>query len=277
MRNVSLRLFAITLGAAGLWLAHTQQPQPLTVTKVFDDLHVIVGSGGNVAVYETPEGVILVDDKFEPNFPEIIAKVKSITDKPIRYLLNTHQHGDHTGGNAKMLAAGTELVIHEQARANMSERSMPGLPRLTFSERFAINLGGKEVRAQHYGRGHTNGDAFMYFPAHRALHTGDMFVDGGPFIDYSSGGSGVEWTQTIDRVLKLDFETVIPGHGPVLKRADLVSWKERFENLKAELAGIKRSGKSKEEAVKLFDPTKHKLGDATRWQRSFGGLWDEIR
>src|SRR5688500_7666432 len=214
-----IRLASVSLASAGLWIALTQQPPPadLTVTKVADDLHVIVGPGGNVGVYTTDEGVILIDDKFDQNVAGILEKVKSITDKPIRYVLNTHLHGDHTGGNARMAAAGAELVAHEAARAIMEERKMPGLPRLTFSERFAVNLGGKRVEARHYGRGHTRSDAFIYFPARKVLHTGDMFVGSSPLIDYASGGSGVDWTRTIDAALEMDFETVIPGHGPMMK------------------------------------------------------------
>src|ERR1044071_1887595 len=121
---------AIALAAAaGLWVAWSQgqAPAQLTMEKVTDSLYMIVGSGGNVAVMPTSEGVILVDDKFAQDGPQILAKVKSVTDKPIRYVLNTHQHGDHTGGNAALLAANAEIVIHKQARANMATANMPGI------------------------------------------------------------------------------------------------------------------------------------------------------
>ncbi len=265
---------------AGLWTAHTQQPpaQPLTVTKVFDDLHVIVGSGGNVAVYDTPDGAILVDDKFTQNVPEILEKVKSVTDKTIRYLLNTHLHGDHTGGNAKMMEQGVETVIHENGRVIMEDRKMPGQPRLSYSQQFNVRLGGKVVRARHFGRGHTNGDAVIYFPARKTVHMGDLYVAGAPFVDYSSGGSGVAWPATIDRVLELDFETVIPGHGPILKRADLVQWKQSWEKLREDLRTMKRDGRSKEEAGKAVDFANLPGWSASpMWARTFPGLWDEIR
>ena len=135
----SIRLLTLCLALAGLWTALTQQPPPadLTVEKIADDLHVLVGSGGNVAVYTTPEGVILVDDKFEQNVPQIVAKVKTITDKPIRYVLSTHHHGDHTGGNRKLLEQSAEIIAHRNARANHVRLSQPGPPRITFSEETA--------------------------------------------------------------------------------------------------------------------------------------------
>jgi glyoxylase-like metal-dependent hydrolase (beta-lactamase superfamily II) len=280
-RLIGIRLTGLALALTGCWIGLTQQPPPaeLTVTKVADDLHIIVGSGGNVGVYTTDEGVILIDDKFDQNVPAILEKVKSITDKPIRYVLNTHLHGDHTGGNARMLAAGAEIVAHENARAIMEERKMPGLPRLTYSQRFAVNLGGKRVEARHYGRAHTRSDAIMYFPARKVIHTGDMFVTGSPFIDYSSGGSGIEWTRTLDAALALDFETVIPGHGPVLKREDLLKWKQSFELIKEQARQLKAQGKTREEVAKTIniDGFPGWAGGGPRfWERSFPGLWDEL-
>ena len=196
-RTTLIRTAAIGLATAGLWLGLTQQKPPadLNVIKIADDLHVLEGSGGNVAVYTTNEGVILIDSKFEQNVPQILDKVKSITSQPVRYMLNTHQHGDHTGGNARLQAQGVETVAQENARANMERGSMPGLPRMTFGDTFSLTLGGKQVRAYHFGRGHTNGDAFIYFPARRVLHSGDMFIGGPPFIDYANGGSGAECVQ----------------------------------------------------------------------------------
>src|SRR6266852_990141 len=150
----------------GCWIAYTQnqgKPPQLTLNKVKDDLYVIVGDGGNVAVYVTSEGVILVDDKFERNYADIQAKVKSVTDKPVKYVLNTHQHGDHTGGNEKLLPS-AEILIHKNARANMASTKMPGLPRVTYTDETDVFLGGKEVRGRYFGRGHTNGDTIIYFP-----------------------------------------------------------------------------------------------------------------
>jgi cyclase len=220
-----LRIVLASLAGAALWLAWAQNPpQALNLQKVTDNLYVIIGDGGNSAFMPTSEGVILVDDKFAADAPQIVAKVKSITDKPIRYVLNTHQHGDHTGGNEALLAANAEIIIQKNARANMVTGKQPGLPRITFTDESQIFLGGKEVLARHLGRGHTNGDAVIYFPSERVLHTGDLFVVGAPYCDANNGGSIKEWDQTLQKVLQYDFDTVIPGHGPVSKREDVVKF-----------------------------------------------------
>jgi len=228
-REVVTRVTFGVLAAAGLWIAWAQQQPrpPLEIQKVTANLWVIMNNGGNVAVMPTSEGVILVDDKFAQDAPEIVAKVKTVTDKPIRYVLNTHQHGDHTGGNEAMITAGAQAIITKQARANMVAGKQPGLPQITFTDETQVFLGGKEVAAKYVGRGHTNGDAVVYFPSERVLHTGDLFVSSGaPFCDTSNGGSIKEWDATIRKALEFDFDTVIPGHGAVAKRADLMKWVE---------------------------------------------------
>lgn len=249
----------------GSWIAYTQNPQTppqLKLNKITDSLYEIEGDGGNVAVYLTSEGVIVIDDKFERDYADIVAKVKSLSDKPIKYVLNTHQHGDHTGGNAKMLEASVEILAQKNARANMVEGKMPGVPRVSFTDETEVFLGGKEVRAHYFGRGHTNGDAAIYFPAERVVHTGDLFTVGtssapltvAPFIDYSAKGSVVEWTKTLDGILNSgwDFETVIPGHGPISKKADLMAYRQNFEKMRNRALTMVRGGSSKDEIGKML-------------------------
>jgi cyclase len=273
-----IRTALTTLAAGGLWVAMTQQPpaQPLTVEKLADDLHVIVGSGGNVGVLSTPEGVILTDDKFDRNVPEILEKVKSISDKPIRYVVNTHHHGDHTGGNTTFIKS-TEIVAHDNAYANMVEGNQPGAPRVTFSDKASVRLGGKELRAHYFGRGHTNGDVLILFPAHRVLHTGDLFVAGTPFIDYANGGSAVEWTSTLEKALQLDFDKVIPGHGPIMTKKEIVDWVESFKKVRSHVSQLKRQGKTKEEVATLLKVEEFGWKASPLFGRSIPGLYDEVR
>ena len=225
-KDAFIRVTLAVLAAAGLWIAWAQnQPAALTLQKVTDNLYVILGDGGNVAFMPTSEGVIVVDDKYDRDAAQIMGFVKSVTDKPVRYVLNTHQHGDHTGGNAAMLGVNAEIIMHKNARANMVAGKMPGLSRVTFSDESQVFLGGKEVVARYLGRGHTNGDAVIYFPSEKVLHTGDLFVSSGsPYCDSGSGGSIKDWDQTVQKALAYDFDTVIPGHGAVSKKADLVKW-----------------------------------------------------
>jgi len=275
--NKSLvRLGGIALGLAGLWLVWSQQQRPpLTMEKVTDSLYVIIGNGGNVAAMPTAEGVLLVDDKFAADASEIVAKVKTISDKPIRYILNTHQHPDHTGGNEPMMAGGAEIIIQKNARANMVAGKMPGLPRITFNDESQLFLGGKEVDAKYVGRGHTNGDAVIYFPSERVLHTGDLFVNGGaPFIDYTANGSIVEWDKSLENALKFDFDTVIPGHGPVAKRADLIKWRETLAALRAHAKSACAGGAT--DALKRMNLDQLGMKPSPLFERSVPGLCQEM-
>jgi glyoxylase-like metal-dependent hydrolase (beta-lactamase superfamily II) len=271
-KSTIVRLAAGALFLVGAWAAYTQTPQggKLALEKVKDDLYVISNDGGNVAAYVTNEGVIVVDDKFDADVAEILAKIKSVTDRPVKYVLNTHQHGDHTGGNQKLLPT-AEIIIHENARANMVTGKMPGIPRVSYRDETGVYLGGKEVLAKHFGRGHTNGDAAIYFPALKVVHTGDLFVATTPFIDYSAGASAKEWTATIDGILQWDFNTVIPGHGPVSKRADLIKFRDNFAKMRTRVTGMARGGSSNDDISKI-------LTTEFGWtMRSLDGLLAELK
>jgi cyclase len=272
-----VRLGFASLGIAGLWMAWSQnQPAPaaLTMQKVTDNLYVLIGDGGNVAFMPTSDGVILVDDKFAQDGPQILAKVKSVTDQPIRYVLNTHQHGDHTGGNEALLAAHAEIVIHKNARANMVKGNQPGLPHITFSDETQVFAGGKEVLARHLGRGHTNGDAVIYFPSEHVLHTGDLMVAGAPFCDTANGGSIKEWEQTVRKSLQYDFDTVIPGHGPVMKREDLEKFAQTVATLRDRIKTACSGGA--DGAAKRVDFNGLGFGSSAMFERGIPGMCQEL-
>jgi glyoxylase-like metal-dependent hydrolase (beta-lactamase superfamily II) len=278
-KSIWIRFAGVAVLAGGAWVAFTQQqqPQPLQIVPVKDNLHVIYGSGGNVAVLTTPEGVVLVDDKFDRNVPEILARVKQVTAQPVKYIFNTHHHGDHSGGNAQ-LGKAAQLISQEKARDRMAAADQASAPNLSFSEQQTLYLGGAEVRAIHLGRSHTDGDAVIFFPQLRVIHTGDMFVRGAPFIDYSSGGSALEWDDTLNEVLQLEFDTVIPGHGEVCTREELTQWKADFETFRSRVSQLIEQGKSEEEIK-----TSVKVSDLKGWSveglmaRSLTGLIAELR
>jgi len=251
------RLAAVAFALLGGVLAYTQTPQgapaqkqqtkqpaQLTLHKLADDFFMVEGSGGNVAFYVTSEGVIVVDDKFDQDYDNIMTHIRSVTPLPVRYVLNTHHHGDHSGGNAKFLGSNAEILLHSNARKNMVKGNQPGVPRVSYADETTVVLGGKEVTARHFGRGHTNGDVFVHFPALRTIHTGDMMANDSPFIDYANGGSAIEWTKTLDAVLKLDFDRVIPGHGAVTNKAGLQAYRDKIVRLRDRAKQLSSEGKS---------------------------------
>jgi cyclase len=297
-RTISVRLFAGLLALTGAWVAYTQTPQgkqapaqtkapaPFNLIKVADDLYVIDGGGaGNVAVYITNEGVIMVDDKFEQHFDEIMANVKKVTNQPVKYILSTHYHADHSGGNTRWSSI-AEIISTRNAHDGIVQHKQSNAPdnmipaRVTFTQETDLFLGGKEVRAKYYGRGHTNGDAFVYFPALKVLHTGDMFTSATPLIDYPGGGSLAEWPKTLDSVMgdkSLDFDTVIPGHGPVSKKADLLTYRNNAEKMRTRVQTLIRQGKSQDDVAKFMTTEYKWQPDSLNMQWSLPGMMTELR
>jgi cyclase len=283
-RTLLTRISASVLFLALAWIAYTQAPQPqkLTLNKVKDDLYEIEGDGGNVAVYITDEGVILIDDKFDQDHQSIVDQVKSVTNQPIKYIINTHYHSDHSGGNTKFLPT-AEIISTANARTNIVEHKQsnaaPGMSpaRITFTSETSVYLGGKEVHAYYFGRGHTNGDAIIYFPALRTLHTGDLMAGTSPLIDYNGGGSVVEWTKTLDAAMKLDFDTVIPGHGAVTNKAGLMTYRNNVEKLRTRVSGLIHEGKSQDDVAKVMTAEYNWAAGSLQQQWSVPGMYAELK
>ena len=254
------------------------QAQNLTIEQVKDGLYAISGSGGNVGVRVTTEGVILIDDKFPQDFAEIQELVSQVSDQPVKYVLNTHHHGDHSGGNIEYINI-SEIIAHQNARDNMVRGNQDAPPRLVFTDQTAIYLGGIEVRAFYMGRGHTNGDAVIYFPDLQTVHGGDLLHTIAPFIDYANGGSSKGWVSTMNNILSLDFDTAIPGHGAVMNRSDVVAFRNQMEAVRARMAELIRSGMAKSEAlerIRTEDLSWTMAADGLLMQRSIPGFYDEI-
>jgi len=283
-RTLIVRLSATFLALGCAWVAYTQAPQGKQqakqasnkLNKITDDLYEIEGDGGNVAVYITNEGVIVVDDKFEYDFNDIMAKIKSVTAQPVKYVLNTHHHGDHTGSNEHFLPT-AEIISTANARKNMIDGKQPGAPRVVFTDETDVFLGGKQVQMRYFGRGHTNGDAMVYFPALRLLHTGDLVAGNSPLIDYGGGGSLKEWAATLNAAMKLDFDTMIPGHGPVGKKADMLTYRNNVEKLRTEVTGMIRQNKSRDEIAKVVEDKYGWAPTGLQFQRGFDGMLAELK
>lgn len=276
----------VRVGLAGLAVAaivmviatSAQESETLSITPVKDGLFYINGVGGNVGVRVTADGVILVDDKFPRNVEGIRARVRDVTGEPIRYIINTHHHGDHAGGNVGFVDS-ADIIAHENARLNMVRGEQDALPRIVFTDQTAVHLADVEVRAHYLGRGHTNGDSVVYFPDLRTVHGGDLLHGVAPFIDYSNGGSSKAWIGTLEGILALDFDTAIPGHGPVMTRADVEAFREQFVAVRTRMRELVESGLEKADAPELIvtDELSWTMApDGLFMRRSIPGFYDEI-
>src|ERR1051325_11033352 len=172
----------------------------IKVTKVAGSVYMLEGAGGNIGVSTGEDGIVIVDDQFAPLATKIKEALKGITDKPLRFVLNTHFHGDHSGGNAEFSGQAT-IIAHENVRKRLAEgtavlggevkpAAKEALPVITFNDRVSVHLNGEDIRAVHFPNGHTDGDSVIFFPKSKVVHMGDDFVTYGfPFVDVSNGGS----------------------------------------------------------------------------------------
>ena len=250
----------------------------LNIDEVKEGLHVITGPGGNIGVRLTSEGVILIDDKFPQDFEEIQSLVAQVSDLPVRYVINTHHHGDHSGSNAGFLQV-AEVIAHKNARDNMIRGDQDGLPRMIYTNETSVFLGGIEVQAFYMGRGHTNGDSVVYFPDLKTVHGGDLLHGIAPFVDYGNGGSTRGWVGTMNNILSLDFDTAIPGHGSIMDRRDVVNFRNQMEAVRERMAGLIRNGLDADDAperIKDSGLSWTQAEDGLFMQRSIPGFFDEI-
>lgn len=240
--TLSVLAVAALAVAAGRAAAQNFDTVQVRSTHVSRGVYMLQGSGGNIGVSIGDDAVFLVDDQFAPLTPKILAAIAAITPRPVRFVLNTHWHFDHTGGNENLGRAGALLVAHENVRKRMSteqfiealnrrEPASPkgALPVVTFTDAVTFHINGDSVVATHVPPAHTDGDAIVHFMKANVIHMGDVFHNAGlPFVDRSSGGSIEGVINTADRVLAIaNAETkIIPGHGPLADRTRLKAWRD---------------------------------------------------
>ncbi len=255
-------------------------PAKLNTVKITNDLFMIHNDivPGNTTVLVTDEGVLLVDDKFPQDHDNLMAEVKKLSQKPIKYVISTHHHGDHTGGNPAMQKMDVKVIASEQARQNMIDAKQPGQPDIAVERRATVTLGGKVAEIYYFGRGHTNGDIMILFPQQRVLASGDLFTFGDAtpqLIDYSGGGSAKEWTTTLDAAMKLDFDSVVPGHGNLAKKSDMMAFRNTTLSLRNRIHDMEAQKKSRDEISQVLK-SQFKWGDL-QFALSLDGLLAEVR
>jgi len=258
--------------AACLWLAATpalaQQDfskVEVKAEKVAEGVYMLTGAGGNMGLSVGKSGTYLIDDQYAPLSDKIVLAIRLITPDPVRFVVNTHWHGDHTGGNENLGKAGALLVAHENVRKRMSTEQFMGafgrkvepspegaLPVVTFTDAVTFHWNGDEIRAYHVPPAHTDGDVIIHFVKADVVHMGDVFVNGGyPFIDTSSGGriDGVIGAAELVLAGISEKTRLIPGHGPLGTKADLQAWHDGLKTLRDRIAKLKAEGKTRDQAI----------------------------
>lgn len=242
-------------------------------------LAVLFGAGGNMAVSYGPDGTVLIDDQFAPLTPKIEAAIAALGASPVKYLINTHWHGDHSGGNENFGKTGALILAHDHVRDRMGSEqktrfgtvkpSPPvALPVITYHEGISLHLNGDQVRTKHVKHAHTDGDSVVFWQKANVIHMGDTFFHQVtlPFIDLDSGGSAKGLLAGIGEVLMMidDKTVVIPGHGPVATKADLVAYRDMLASVIASVEAGKAAGKSLPE-IQAMKP-------AARWDTNPAGF-----
>ena len=253
-----------------------------TIEKIRElkpNLHMITGGGANTLVRVTPDGLIVVDTKNpgDENYKRLMEEIGSVSKLPVRVVINSQHHPDHVGTNQKFIDAGAKVVALEALKTHMASdprtKEIPGLPTETFARDHVLTFGGAEVRMFSFGRGHSGGDTIVYFPDTKVVMVSDQMTEATPIVDFANGGSAVGWTQILDGVLKLDFETAIPGRGEPKTRAEVQAYRDKFATLVSRASEAIKAGATRDtlaSQVKTDD-----LGWTFNAQ-FYGSLYDEL-
>ncbi len=285
--NKWLTATAVSMGlVAGFSTATAQDMDKVEIKteKVSGNIYVLFGAGGNIGVSVGADGVYIVDDQFAPLTEKIKAAITALSDKPIRFAINTHFHGDHTSGNENLGKDGTVIVAHDNVRVRMSEgsfvkafnmRTPPQtghpLPVVTFNDQVGLHLNGEQARMHHVSNAHTDGDSIVHFEGSNVVHMGDIFFKGSfPFIDVGNGGSVDGVIAAASKVLSMidDDTRIIPGHGPVTDKAGLTAYRDMLATVRGRVAEMKAAGKNLEE-VQAANPVE----EFVEANGGFGGEW----
>ena len=232
----------------------------IEATQLSENIYMLTGAGGNIGVSVGEDGVFVIDDQFAPLSDKIFAAIKGISDQPLRFLANTHWHGDHPGGNVNMAKAGATIMAHDNVRKRLEEtpnrdgsyRPKAALPIITFNDRLNLHLNGEHMALFHVDKAHTDGDVMIYFTESNVLHTGDNYFNGRfPYIDLNSGGSVDGYIRAVERALMVidDDTKIIPGHGSVSSKAEYKSFLDMLKTVRDRVSAQIEAGKSEDEVA----------------------------
>ena len=276
----------IAVGAVSMTVTAFQPPQQdgpkvVQVDKIKSNLWVLKGGGGNTVVFETADGVVVVDAKNPGWGKPILDKVKELTPKPVKMLINTHTHGDHVSGNVEFPAT-VDVVVQENTKANMEKMDIfkqndnRGMAKRTFKDKMTIGKGAEQIDLYYFGPGHTNGDAWVVFPALRTAHLGDLFASKGmPLVDAANGGSVLHYSETLDKGYNTikNVDTVINGHRDTTSTwADVKEFANFMQDFLAFGQAALKAGKTPEQAAGEWKVPEKYQGYSTTVSTMMGGL-----
>lgn len=224
----------------------------IKTTKLTEHTYMLEGAGGNIGVSVGDDGIFVIDDQFAPLSEKILTAIKAISDQPLKFLINTHYHGDHSGGNENMAKAGATIIAHENVKKRLVEKqtSKNALPVITFNDKLNITINNESIAVFHVANAHTDGDALLYFTESNVLHTGDTYFNGRyPYIDLDSGGSVKGYIEAVKKGLMLidDSTKIIPGHGKLANKEDYKNFLEMLETLQKSIQKAINEGKTEDD------------------------------
>lgn len=266
MKNILNILLVFFLSLQSLFAFQDMSEVEIEIIPVNGNVSMLKGAGGNIGVLTGEDGIFMIDDQFSALSDKIKTRLKTISDKPVKYLVNTHHHGDHTGGNENFQEDGTLIFAHENVRKRLIADStrVNGLPIVTFNEKINLHINGNDIVVAHVHNAHTDGDALIYFPQSNVLHTGDTFFNGMfPYIDLNSGGSvdgDIAAARTGLSMIN-DNTRIIPGHGEIATKSDYQHYLKMLETIRDNVNAAIKEGKSEAEIIENESITKEFYSD----------------
>jgi len=262
-------------------LSAQDKPVEFTTIQLSDTVFMLKGRGGNVGISTGEDGLYIIDDQLKPITTQLLTAIRKVSDKPVRFVINTHYHADHVGGNEMIGDTGAVIIAHDNIRkrmttehySNFHQSSTPpyakgALPVLTFNDRISLHLNGETATAYYVAKGHTDGDSIIHFPASNVIHMGDMFFNGlYPYVDLDAGGSMQGLIAAADLAMSManDATRIIPGHGPLAMTEDLKSYRDYLVEASANVQELIDKDMSLEQII-AAKPT-------AQWDEALGKTW----